>query len=57
MHFRDRKRKVDEKRSVDPKTDGRLDLDRVRALVFVLDKGSVKPGVEGRLWLDDVVVY
>ena len=26
-------------RSINPKTDGRLDLDKVRALVFVLDKG------------------
>jgi hypothetical protein len=44
-------------RSVDPKTDGRLDLDKVRALVLVLDKGSVKPGVEARIWIDDVGVY
>jgi hypothetical protein len=44
-------------RSVDPKTDGRLHLDKVRALVFVLDKGSVKPGVEGRIWFDDVGLY
>ncbi len=44
-------------RSINPKTDGRLDLDKVRALVFVLDKGSVKPGTEGRIWIDAVGVY
>ena len=44
-------------RSINPKTDGRLDLDQVRALVFVLDKGSVKTGVEGRIWIDDVGIY
>jgi len=44
-------------RSINPKTDGRLDLDKVRELVFVLDKGSVKPGTEGRIWIDEVGVY
>jgi hypothetical protein len=44
-------------RSINPRTDGRLDLDRVRAIVFVLDRGSVKPGARGNLWLDDVGVY
>jgi hypothetical protein len=44
-------------RSINPKTDGRLDLDRVRALVFVLDRGAVKPGTEGTIWIDDVGVY
>jgi hypothetical protein len=44
-------------RSIDPKTDGRLDLDKVRALVFVLDRGSVKPGARGTIWLDDLGVY
>ena len=41
-------------RSINPKTDGKLDLDKVRALVFVLDKGSVKPGSKGRIWIDEV---
>ncbi len=41
-------------RSINPRTDGRLDLDRVRAIVFVLDKGSVKPGTTGAIWIDDV---
>jgi len=44
-------------RSINPKTDGKLDLDKVRALVFVLDKGSVKPGEKGRIWIDDVGAY
>jgi hypothetical protein len=44
-------------RSINPKTDGKLDLDKVRALVFVLDKGSVKPGAKGRIWIDDVGAY
>jgi len=44
-------------RSINPKTDGKLDLDKVRALVFVLDKGSVKPGTTGRIWIDEVGAY
>ena len=44
-------------RSINPKTDGRLDLDKVEALVFVLDKGSVRPGTRGRIWIDDVGAY
>ena len=44
-------------RSINPKTDGKLDLDKVRALVFVLDKGSVKPGTKGRIWIDEVGIY
>jgi hypothetical protein len=44
-------------RSINPKTDGRLDLDKVRALVFVLDQGAVKPGTGGTIWLDNLGVY
>jgi hypothetical protein len=44
-------------RSINPRTDGRLDLDRVRALVFVLDRGEVKVGTEGTIWVDDLGVY
>ena len=44
-------------RSVNPRTDGRLDLDKVRAIVFVLDRGAVQPGTQGTIWLDQVGVY
>jgi hypothetical protein len=44
-------------RSINPKTDGRLDLDKVRALVFVIDRGAVKPGARGTIWLDNLGVY
>jgi hypothetical protein len=44
-------------RSINPRTDGRLDLDKVRALVIVLDKGADKPGTAGTIWLDEVGVY
>jgi len=44
-------------RSIEPNTDGNLDLDKVRAIVFVVDKGSVKPGTAGTVWIDEVGVY
>jgi hypothetical protein len=44
-------------RSINPKTDGRLDLDKVRAIVFVLDQGAVKAGTKGTIWVDNVGVY
>jgi hypothetical protein len=44
-------------RSINPKTDGRLDLDKVRALVFVLDRGADKPGTEGTIWIDELGAY
>jgi hypothetical protein len=44
-------------RSINKKSDGRLDLDKVRQLVFVIDRGAEKPGSEGRIWIDDVGVY
>jgi hypothetical protein len=44
-------------RSLNPKTDGRLDLDKVRGLVFVLDHAAVKPGSAGRIWLDELGAY
>jgi hypothetical protein len=44
-------------RSINPDTDGKLDLDQVRELVFVLDKGSVEPGTKGTIWIDDLGVY
>jgi hypothetical protein len=44
-------------RSLNPATDGRLDLDAVRGLVFVLDQGAVKPGTRGTILVDDIGVY
>jgi hypothetical protein len=44
-------------RSINAKTDGQLDLDKVRAFVFVLDRGSVKPGTSGTIWFDGLGVY
>lgn len=43
--------------SIDPQTDGTLDLGEVRALAFVLDRGAVKVGTSGTIWLDDFGVY
>jgi hypothetical protein len=44
-------------RSINKKTDGRLDLEKVRQLVFVIDRGADKPGTQGTIWIDDVGVY
>jgi hypothetical protein len=44
-------------RSINEKTDGGLDPDRVRGLVFVLDHAAVKPGTEGTLWIAGLGVY
>ena len=44
-------------RSINPKSDGRLDLDKVRAIVFVLDRGAMPPGTRGTIWLDRLAVY
>jgi hypothetical protein len=44
-------------RTLNKKSDGRLDLDKVRGLVFVLDHAAVKPGTRGRIWIDDLGVY
>ncbi len=44
-------------RSINRKTDGTLDLDKVRALVFVLDFAAVKVGTKGTIWLSDLGVY
>lgn len=46
-----------ELRSINPRTDGRLDPDKVRGLVFLLDEASVKPGTKGTVWLDEIGVY
>ncbi|MFI5182967.1 MAG: PHP domain-containing protein [Vicinamibacteria bacterium] len=47
----------DRLRSINPKTDGHLDLDKVAMVAFVLDQGSVKPGTEGRIWIADLGFY
>jgi len=44
-------------RSTDPTSDGTLDLEKVRAVGFVLDRGAVKLGTEGTIWIDEVGVY
>ncbi len=44
-------------RTLNPKSDGRLDPDETRAVVFMLDHASVKPGTRGRIWLADLGVY
>lgn len=44
-------------RSLDPKTDGRVDLDKVRQLVFVIDQGADKPGTQGTVWIDGLGLY
>ena len=41
----------------DVNADGRLDLDKVRNIVFVLDRGAEKPGTVGTIWIDDVGLY
>jgi hypothetical protein len=44
-------------RTINAKTDGRLDVAKARAIVFVLDPASVKAGTKGAIWIDDVGVY
>ena len=44
-------------RTLNPKSDGRLDPDETRAVVFMLDHASVKPGTKGTIWLSDLGVY
>jgi hypothetical protein len=44
-------------RSTDPTSDGKLDLEKVRAVGFVLDRGAVKLGTAGTIWIDEVGVY
>jgi hypothetical protein len=47
----------DRLRSIQKNSDGRLDPDQVRALVFVIDAGAMKPGTSGTIWIDDLGVY
>ena len=44
-------------RSVDPATDGGLDLANIEAIVILIDIGAVPPGTDGVIWLDDLGVY
>jgi hypothetical protein len=44
-------------RTINKKSDGRLDPDKARAIVFVLDGAAVRPGTRGTIWLSDLGVY
>jgi hypothetical protein len=44
-------------RTLNPNSDGQVDPDKTRAIVFVLDGASVKPGTKGTIWIADVGVY
>jgi hypothetical protein len=44
-------------RTINRKSDGRLDPAETRAIVFVLDVAAVKPGTRGTIWLADPGVY
>jgi hypothetical protein len=44
-------------RSIQKNSDGRLDPDKVRALVLIVDAGAMKPGSRGTIWIDDLGVY
>ncbi len=43
--------------SLNKHSDGRLDLDRVRAIIFVLDYRAVWPGTRGTIWIDELGTY
>jgi hypothetical protein len=44
-------------RTLNAKSDGRLDPDKVESLVLVLDHAAVRPGTQGRIWVDDLSTY
>ncbi|MCU0241494.1 MAG: CehA/McbA family metallohydrolase [Vicinamibacteria bacterium] len=44
-------------RSINKKTDGRLDLAQVRGLVFLIDQAADQPGTAGDVWIDQVGTY
>jgi hypothetical protein len=44
-------------RTRDARTDGRLDLQDTKGILFIVDVGAAKPGTAGEIWLDDVGVY
>ena len=43
--------------SIDPHSDGTLDLADIEAIVFLVDIGAVPPGTNGVIWLDDLGAY
>jgi hypothetical protein len=43
--------------SQNPNSDGRLDLDQVRQIVFLIDQGTAAPGTSGTIWLGDLRLY
>ena len=44
-------------RTLNPRSDGRLDPDQIQAVVFMLDHASVKPGTRGTIFIADVGVF
>ncbi|MGE0454059.1 MAG: CehA/McbA family metallohydrolase [Vicinamibacteria bacterium] len=44
-------------RTLNAKSDGRLDPDGVESIVLVLDHAAVRPGTQGRIWVDDLSAY
>ncbi len=44
-------------RTLNPKSDGHVDPNETRAIVFVVDPATVKPGTKGTIWISDVGVY
>jgi hypothetical protein len=44
-------------RSIQKNSDGRPDPDRVKAIVFLVDKGAMPPGSRGTVWIDDLGAY
>ncbi len=45
---------VERFRSVNPRSDGRLDLDQIREIAFVIDQGAMPLGSYGSIWLDEL---
>ena len=44
-------------RTLNERTDGRLDPEQTKGIVFVLDHAAVKPGTEGQIWIAGLGVY
>jgi hypothetical protein len=44
-------------RTRDAHTDGHLDLENTKGVLFIVDAGVAKPGTNGVIWVDDVSVY